>query len=192
MTSNLHPWNDAARQAAEQNKLDAGYFHLKQLHSDSQITTWNQAADLSVNKIFSSLSQTHVNIGTLRTTFERLSISYFSDLSECSKSRASTLWESIGVCALEWGAMNSMQISKDYLVSTLVRKQRDYGHNNIAKYGRQGLIIRVHDKIARLENLVAKKSEAANEPIEDTVLDIAGYSAIGIMWESGTFLLPLE
>jgi hypothetical protein len=88
--------------------------------------------------------------------------------------------------------MHSIIISKDHLVSTLVRKQRDYGHNNIAKYGRQGLIIRVHDKIARLENLVAKNSTAANEPIEDTILDIAGYSAIGMMWEAGTFLLPLE
>jgi hypothetical protein len=155
-------------------------------------TTWNQAAEVSASQIFSSLTSAHVNLGTLRTTFERLSTSYFSDFSDCSKERASILWESIGTCALEWGVMHSIIISKDHLVSTLVRKQRDYGHNNIAKYGRQGLIIRVHDKIARLENLVAKNSTAANEPIEDTILDIAGYSAIGMMWEAGTFLLPLE
>jgi len=32
---------------------------------------------------------------------------------------------------------------------------------------------------------------AQNEPISDTILDIAGYSVIGMMWESEIFLLPL-
>jgi hypothetical protein len=50
----------------------------------------------------------------------------------------------------------------------------------------------VHDKIARLENLVGKNVEAANEPILDTVLDIAGYSTIGMMLDRGEFLLELE
>lgn len=98
----------------------------------------------------------------------------------------------IGAYSLGWGSDNGINISPQELVATLVRKQRDYGHNNIAKYGRQGLIIRVHDKIARLENLLLKNSAAQNEPISDTILDIAGYSSIGIMWERGTFLLPLE
>lgn len=101
-------------------------------------------------------------------------------------------WKEIGGLSLYYATRNEFEIPLEHLASTLVRKQRDYGHNNIAKYGRQGLIIRVHDKIARLENLTQKQSAAANEPIEDTLLDIAGYSAIGMMWESGTFLLPLE
>ena len=101
-------------------------------------------------------------------------------------------WATLGALALTFAKSNSLDISNEYLLETLVRKQTDYGHNNIAKYGRQGLIIRVHDKIARLENLIAKNEDAKNEPIEDTLLDIAGYSAIGIMWETGTFLLPLK
>ena len=52
--------------------------------------------------------------------------------------------------------------------------------------------MRCHDKVARLKNLYGSDFEPNNESIEDTLLDIVGYSAIGIMWESGTFLLPLK
>ena len=52
-------------------------------------------------------------------------------------------------------------------------------------------MIRTHDKIARLENLCGSDFEPNNESIDDTLLDIIGYSAIGIMWETETFLLPL-
>jgi hypothetical protein len=53
-------------------------------------------------------------------------------------------------------------------------------------------MVRVHDKIARLENLVGNNTNPNNESIKDNVMDVIGYSAIGIMWESGTFLLSLE
>ena len=76
-------------------------------------------------------------------------------------------------------------------MTTLVKKQRDYGPENISRFGRQGLLIRCHDKVARLENLLASGKTPENESIHDTYMDIVGYSAIGIMWESRTFLLPL-
>jgi hypothetical protein len=50
----------------------------------------------------------------------------------------------------------------------------------------------VHDKIARLENLISKEVDPNNESIYDTVMDIIGYSAIGIMWERNEFMLDLE
>ena len=121
-----------------------------------------------------------------------MSTSYFDDDTAKNKESVIELWITLGAYAITWGKIQSIDISKTKLLETLVRKQRDYGHHNIAKYGRKGIIIRVHDKIARLENLTGQQLEAANEPIEDTILDIAGYSAIGIMWETGTFLLPLE
>ncbi len=100
-------------------------------------------------------------------------------------------WMVLGAKALTWGRQNSYDITQAELIETLVRKQRDYGHHNIAKFGRDGLLIRVHDKVARLENLVGNGSDAQNEPIKDTVLDIAGYSVIGIMWDREQFLLNL-
>jgi hypothetical protein len=73
----------------------------------------------------------------------------------------------------------------------VIRKQCDYGHHNIARFGRLGLLVRMHDKIARLENLVSNEKNPSTESIDDTVMDIAGYAAIGIMWENQKFLLPL-
>jgi hypothetical protein len=51
-------------------------------------------------------------------------------------------------------------------------------------------MVRCHDKVARLENLLAAGREPRNESIHDTYMDLAGYSAIGIMWERNEFLLP--
>jgi len=89
------------------------------------------------------------------------------------------------------GAGEMFMLQSD-LTSTLIRKQSDYGHNNIARFGRQGLIVRCHDKVARLKNLhLSRAGQAANESIADTYTDIIGYSAIGMMWERGWFLLNL-
>lgn len=73
----------------------------------------------------------------------------------------------------------------------LIKKQRDYGHQNIQRFGRDGLLVRVHDKVARLENLAANDATPENEAVLDTLADIIGYSAIGIMVARDLFLLPL-
>lgn len=89
------------------------------------------------------------------------------------------------------GALDGWMFRED-ITSTLVRKQSDYGHHNIARFGRQGLVVRCHDKVARLKNLhLARHGKAANESLVDTYVDIIGYSAIGMMWERGWFLLDL-
>lgn len=82
-------------------------------------------------------------------------------------------------------------MSQAEILGTLVRKQSDYGHHNISRFGRHGLLVRVHDKIARLSNLMTRSNNPKNEPIVDTYTDIVGYSAIGIMWERGWFGLEL-
>lgn len=83
---------------------------------------------------------------------------------------------------------------KDDLVKTLIRKQNDYGPENIAKFGITGLTIRMYDKIARLTNLSStdRKQMVQDEPLFDTALDLIGYCAIGIMWCDQTFLLPMK
>jgi hypothetical protein len=100
-------------------------------------------------------------------------------------------WSHTGSIANTMAESKGLTFTPESIAEVLVRKQRDYGHENIRRFGRQGLMIRGHDKIARLENLCGSDFEPNNESIEDTLLDIIGYSAIGIMWENGTFLLPL-
>jgi hypothetical protein len=160
------------------------------------LTSWNDAAAQKTKSIFGAVEDNLVVVAGIRQSFERLSTSYFRDTafdSTETKTNVHALWREVGAKAIKWGKSNNIDITPDALVSTLIRKQRDYGHHNIAKYGRQGLIIRVHDKLARLENLTKSGTivSAQNEPISDTVLDIAGYSAIGMMWEHDLFLLPL-
>lgn len=79
-----------------------------------------------------------------------------------------------------------------FVKKTVIAKQKDYGPNNISRFGINGLVIRMHDKIARLENLISKNNLPQNESILDTLLDIIGYSIVAIMWINGTFLFPLS
>lgn len=81
---------------------------------------------------------------------------------------------------------------KQFVVETLIRKQKDYGPENISRFGLNGIVIRTHDKVARLENLRAKNSDGQNESFDDTLLDIIGYSAVAIMWINNTFLYPMK
>lgn len=78
------------------------------------------------------------------------------------------------------------------LSGLVVRKQRDYGSDNILRFGRMGLLVRVHDKIARLENLVARGTEPNNESLSDNYMDVIGYCTVAILFERGWFTLPLE
>lgn len=74
---------------------------------------------------------------------------------------------------------------------TVIRKQRDYGKENIRRFGQHGLFVRVHDKLARLEHLIASGATPENESLADTVLDLVGYSVLGVMLACGWFDLPL-
>ena len=77
-------------------------------------------------------------------------------------------------------------------IDLLVKKQHDYGHNNILGFGLLGLCIRISDKIARLVSLEKRGSKPHNESVIDTWTDIVGYASIAKMLENGTFKLELE
>lgn len=71
----------------------------------------------------------------------------------------------------------------------MVRKHQDYGPLNIAMApggAMNGLLVRMHDKMARLENLYYKSSDTPNyESIEDTFIDLANYAIIGLLVQRG-------
>jgi hypothetical protein len=76
--------------------------------------------------------------------------------------------------------------------AVLVKKQNDYGHENILAFGVVGVAIRVCDKIARYENLKDRKDQTQNEPFEDCMMDMVGYATIARMIKNNTFTLELE
>lgn len=105
-------------------------------------------------------------------------------------------WLRLGRIAAAYGYRNKIykkgpNTSID-LAALLVRKQHDYGHENIARFGAEGLLVRVHDKVARLENLTGWDKKPKMESVKDTIDDIIGYCVIGLMIEDDTFFLELK
>ena len=78
------------------------------------------------------------------------------------------------------------------LTDLLLSKHRDYGPKNIslAPGGPvNGLRVRMHDKLARINNLVDSNADPQHESLEDSFKDMANYAIIGLLvlrgqWDS--------
>lgn len=77
-------------------------------------------------------------------------------------------------------------------IALMAGKQHDYGHGNIMKFGDMGVRVRLWDKIARYTNLNNRDSEARNETVIDTLIDMIGYVIIYQMLLNATFTQPLQ
>lgn len=79
--------------------------------------------------------------------------------------------------------MNQADLIKDTcdeIKNLLLRKNHDYGNSfskQYEKYGMASGLIRIEDKMNRMESLL-KKDAMINESKEDTVADIAGYAIL--------------
>ena len=67
------------------------------------------------------------------------------------------------------------------LKELLVERNRNYGDSNLLKAGLIGLVVRMNDKLGRLNNILKKFSsnEIENDELEiiiDALYDIAGYA----------------
>lgn len=78
------------------------------------------------------------------------------------------------------------------MVALLVRKQRDYGHENILAFGHVGIAIRMCDKLARLDTLLTNGATPSNESLIDTWMDLVGYAVISEMLFLEVFELELK
>lgn len=81
------------------------------------------------------------------------------------------------------------------VVATVISKHHDYGPKNILNCPvgpERGLLVRLHDKLARLANLLETGAAPNNESLVDSWMDIAGYAIIGLMLADGSFELPLD
>ena len=174
-----------------------------------QQLTWELAAERALFRIFSRgvLEQPGEDpepsdpILELRSNLDYLVHNYLASSSAAGGPDSQIFvqfWELLGFRAAKelhrLGEIpDSTELAAKKVGVLLASKQRDYGHQNIARFGRTGLMIRMHDKIARLENLQQKTGlRPANESVTDNLLDVIGYSAIGLMWENGTFMLELK
>lgn len=72
----------------------------------------------------------------------------------------------------------------DELVNLLISKHNDYGPKNISDSPGgpiNGLRVRMHDKLARINNLIDKNKDPEHESLEDSFRDMANYSVIALM-----------
>ena len=71
-----------------------------------------------------------------------------------------------------------------YGEDVLVSKQNDYGPTNISRSPGgplNGLRVRMHDKISRINHLIDNGATPENESLKDSFLDLANYSIIAMM-----------
>jgi len=174
---------------------------------DAPVTTWEMAAYQSAAELYKKIDitesrfivETHTPVTNLRHAIDEYILSRLyleTNPSGVVVDSHKHYWLALTQNAI---AMSKQYLNADILLSdvvtTVIRKQRDYGHNNIAKFGITGLVIRVHDKVARSENLLLKdnySNAVENESLYDTLMDIVGYSIIAFMWLNSTFLYQLE
>jgi hypothetical protein len=163
-------------------------------------TTWDDAARRAVFQIFNHSFSTWDRLSDVREYLDYLIDEIGPESKkEISGNVAAEYWAILGrtaaVVAEKKEIFKEIDEELNYWVDSisriLVRKQRDYGHHNIARFGRAGLLVRMHDKVARLENLLQWSTDPENESVVDNFIDVIGYASIGIMWERNWFLLPL-
>lgn len=66
----------------------------------------------------------------------------------------------------------------------LISKHRDYGPKNISQSPGgplNGLRVRMHDKLARINHLIESGAEPENESLRDSFIDLANYSMIALL-----------
>jgi len=79
---------------------------------------------------------------------------------------------------------SDVRLIMNELGDLLISKHKDYGPKNISQSPGgplNGLRVRMHDKSARINNLIDKGTTAENEPLEDSFKDIANYGVIAMM-----------
>lgn len=74
----------------------------------------------------------------------------------------------------------------DYLAETFAKKRADYGPTTtetFEKFGPVSMLVRMHDKLGRLDNLLGAKQvpRVHEESIEDTLVDLANYCLITLL-----------
>lgn len=83
----------------------------------------------------------------------------------------------------------ALELIADEIVELICDKHHDYGHENLKKHGEFGMVVRVSDKISRIENTLNSPA-FVNESREDSWRDIVGYGFQALMLQRGYLDLP--
>ena len=162
------------------------------LHRMSYIepSSWNSAANEAVREMVRA-DATPSNLYSLRLFYEEMA-KQIRDEVDLDGAVIAGMWNTFGArCRASSVTLANNSLLWATVIETVISKQRDYGKENITKFGQVGLLVRVHDKLARLEHLTKNGKTPKNESLADTVLDLVGYSVLGIILARGWFDLEL-
>ena len=85
------------------------------------------------------------------------------------------------ISTLKSSRVSQMQLVQSEGLELFKKKNQDYG-DAFAKYGVVGVLVRMGDKIARLQSISTKSVSLVNsESLRDTLIDLHNYSAMAIM-----------
>jgi hypothetical protein len=71
------------------------------------------------------------------------------------------------------------------MLRTYIAKNSDYGNSfgeSLDEFGIVASVVRVGDKMNRIKSLSKKEAEVKDESIRDTLLDMANYAIMTVMW----------
>lgn len=71
------------------------------------------------------------------------------------------------------------------MFSTYCKKNADYGNSfekSIKKFGLVASAVRLSDKLERFSNLISSDAQVKDESVEDTLLDMANYAAMTVLY----------
>lgn len=80
--------------------------------------------------------------------------------------------------------IKAVGITFDEAEKLLLKKHKDYGPKNISGSpggALNGLRVRIHDKLARINNLYDSGSTPENESLRDSFIDMANYAIIALL-----------
>jgi hypothetical protein len=152
--------------------------------------TWNAAANETIREMI-RLNAVSSTLPSLRTFYDEMSSSINKE-PDLDGVIIAAMWRTFGSrCQASSALLTGQSLLWQTVSDTVISKQRDYGKENITRFGQLGLLVRVHDKLARLEHLTATGKTPSNESLADTVLDLVGYSILGAMLGRKQFALCL-
>lgn len=77
-----------------------------------------------------------------------------------------------------------MSITQD-MAKTYAAKNHDYGNSfeeSLDEFGLVASVVRLGDKMNRIKSLIKKEAQVKDESIKDTLLDMANYAIMTVMW----------
>jgi hypothetical protein len=111
----------------------------------------------------------------------------FNSLSEAQKEfirKSGPTTEELKAQILQEKFESALSVKFSEAEALLVKKHKDYGPKNISESPGgplNGLRVRMHDKLARINHLYDSGATPENESLRDSFIDMANYSIIALM-----------